>query len=193
MASSNVQSYPGPFTFDFQSLQAVLKDVVPGGTSGFCREKEGIGPVITEIGAGIPVHAVTLGVATDAHIRINTVTEQLAEVRGLLPLLIKAVEVLGETEAYLEDEREGQIGVIVEAVRRTARRKDPAVLASFEKTLLYFGQNAIRAAKTRRKNAEAAEAAAQAAAEAAAQAAAEAEAETETEAEAEETDAPPTP
>jgi hypothetical protein len=66
-------------------------------------------------------------------------------------------EVLEETEAYLEDEREGEIGLIVSAVRGAARRKDSTVLTAFEETARYHGQIALRAHKTRRKNAEQAE------------------------------------
>jgi hypothetical protein len=157
MANKNVQPYPGPFSIDFQSLQGVVVDVVPGGTRGYARQKEGIGGVLAELTSNLPVHAETLGMAADAHTRINTITDRLEQIRALRPIVAKAAEVLDETEIYLEDEREMQIGTVVEAVRKAARRKDPALLASFEKTIQYHGQIGVRAHKTRRKNAEAAE------------------------------------
>jgi hypothetical protein len=96
-----------------------------------------------------------LGIAADTHTRINTLTDQLTLVRAARADIDKLAEVLEETEIYLEDERETQFGTLVEAVRKAARRKDPAVLASFKETIRYHGQIGVRANKTRRKNAAA--------------------------------------
>lgn len=154
MANDIFQLWQGPFVYNLQTLQGVLVDVVPGGTKGLCREKPGVAEVLAEIGKGVPIHAATLGVAADTHTRLNTLTEQIAQVRAARADLAKAVEVLEETQVCLEDERENQIGTVVEAVRKAARRKDPSVVAAFETTIRYHGQIAARANQTRRKNAE---------------------------------------
>lgn len=154
MANDIFQLWQGPFVYNLQPLQGLLVDVVPGGTRGLCREKPGVGDVLVEITKSVPVHAVMLGIAPDTHTRINTLTDQIAQVRAARADLAKATEVLEETEVCLEDERENQIGTLVEAVRKAARRKDPSVLASFEATIRYHGQIATRANQTRRKNAE---------------------------------------
>lgn len=159
MANSIVQPFTGDLVVDLKHLDGVVVDLIPGAMRGLRREKDGIQKALGEIQKGIPVHAATLGVAGDAHDRVNTLTDQIEKVRQARVLIDKMAEVLEETEAYLEDEREGEIGLVVNAVRRAARRKDPAVLAAFEETSRYHGQIAARAHKTRRKNAEQTEAA----------------------------------
>ena len=154
MANSLVQPYKGPFTLDLTDLTDTLVDAIPGTTRGLRREKDNIAPALSEIQKGIPLHAATLGVAPDLHERIAAQTTNLEKVRAARVLVTKLGEILDETEIILEDEREGDIGTIVKASRDAARRKDPAVLAAFEQTILYHGQNAARGQATRRKNAE---------------------------------------
>lgn len=163
MANSIVQPFTGDLVLDLKHLDGVVVDLIPGAMRGLRREKDGIQKVIGEIQKAIPAHAVTLGVVGDTHDRVNTLTEQIEKIRQARVLIDKMAEVLEESEAYLEDEREGQIGLIVNAARQAARHKDPAVLAAFEETARYHGQIAARAHKTRRKNAEPAGAAPEAA------------------------------
>jgi len=157
MANSIVQPYTGALAFDLKHLDGVLVDLVPGAMRGLRREKDGVQTVIGEIQPGIPAHAATLGVAPDIHQRVITLTDQLEKIRQARVLVDKLAEILEETEAYLEDEREGEIALVVNAVRSAARRKAPSVLAAFEETIRYHGQIAARGVKTRRKNAEQAE------------------------------------
>jgi hypothetical protein len=131
--------------------------VVAGGTRGLRREKEGFEKADKELEQNLPVHAAMLGVDPGTYGRVATLTQQIGDVRKVRVIVGKLLEVLDETEVYLEDEREGVLGNIVNAVRNAAKRKDPSVTAAFEETIRYHGQVATRAAKTRRKNAEAAE------------------------------------
>lgn len=62
---------------------------------------------------------------------------------------------MNETEADLENAREGDIALVTKAVQTAAQHIDPSVVASFESTLRYYSQNAVKAVATRRKNAEA--------------------------------------
>jgi hypothetical protein len=154
MANSFVQPFKGNLNPDLTHLNGIAVDLGHGTMRGLRREKHGIQKVLSEIQQGIPVHAATLGVASDIHDRISVLTDKLEKVRQARVEIDKLSEVLEETAAYLEDEREGEIGLIVSAVRAAARRKDPAVLTVFEETTRYHGQIAARAHKTRRKNAE---------------------------------------
>lgn len=154
MANSIVQPFTGDLVLDLKHLDGIVVDLVPGAMRGLRREKDGIQKAIGEIQKGIPAHAATIGVAQDVRDRVNTLSDQIEKIRQARVLIDKMAEVLVETEAYLEDEREGEIGLIVNAVRGAARRKDPTLLAAFEETARYHGQIAARAHKTRRKNAE---------------------------------------
>jgi hypothetical protein len=162
MANSFVQPYKGILNPDISHLDGIVVDLGHGTMRGLRRQKAGILKVLGEIQQGIPVHAVTLGVAPDIHDRISALTDKIEKVREARVIIDKLAEVLEETEAYLEDEREGEIGLVVNAVRGAGRRKDPSVLTSFEETRRYHGQISARAYKTRRKNAEQAEADAEA-------------------------------
>ncbi|AKT38725.1 hypothetical protein [Chondromyces crocatus] len=154
MASSIVQPYKGALVLDIQHLSNVVVDVVPGATRGLRREKEGWARVDKELSTNVPFQAELLGVAPDIYARVERLTEQLGSVREAQLFVSKLAQVLDETEIVLEDEREGVVATVVDAARRTAKRKDPTVLAAFEQTIRYHGQVALRAAKTRRRNAE---------------------------------------
>lgn len=154
MANSLVQPYPGPFAIDLRKLNGTLVDVVPGGTRGLRREKTGIAGVLSELQKGIPLYTSTLGISAGLYDRIEAQTASLEEVREAKVQVRKLAEILDETEAAIEDEREGDIGSVVKAARDASRRKDPSIVAAFEQTIRYHGQNAARAHATRRKNAE---------------------------------------
>ena len=82
-------------------------------------------------------------------------TALLAQLRDHELELTKALEIITETRAKTENDREDDIAIIARAANDAARRKkDPSVAAPFEKTIAYNGQIAEKAAQTRRKNAE---------------------------------------
>src|SRR5205085_3502232 len=78
----------------------------------------------------------------------------IGQIREARLIVAKAAEVLAESEAYYEDQRETLLSLIVAAVRTSARQKDDSLRAAFEKTLAYKAQIAMKAVKTRRKNAK---------------------------------------
>jgi hypothetical protein len=151
--------YTGPFTFNLTALSSgILFDLVPGATQHMRREKPGIDDVLTELAGAVPNAGAV--VPADAHARIVDRTERIAKIRKHRAQLDKMYEVLNESEAMYEDERENDISLIVDAVTSNARRKkDRSLLAPFEKTLAYNAQTANKAAKTRQRNAEAKKAA----------------------------------
>lgn len=150
MTNAYVQ-FNGPLSLDFTPLEGTVINAISGVTRGVRREKEGIEKVLAELQQNLPIHAAVLGIAPDVHTRTATLTEKLAKVRAARVLTETLTRALSETEVMLEDEREGEIALVVDAVRRTAVRKDPAIAASFDETIRYHGQIATRAYKTRRK------------------------------------------
>ena len=175
-----VKPYAGSLAVDFQHLDGVLVDLPEGGTRGLRREKNDWDRVDLELATRLPLHAGTLRIAPDLGTQVSSLNERLEQVRAFKVAVDKLAEVAMETEAFLEDEREAVVGLVVDAVRKAAKRTDPTMMTAFEDTVRYHGQVAKRAVKTRRRNEEAAaqEAAAEEAAaeEAAAEEAAEGEA-----------------
>lgn len=153
MASDRVQPYTGSLSIDLQHLDGIIIDIAEGATRGWRREKENIDDALTELTGSIPIHGATIGVSQDILPRIQTRTEQLASVREARLSVAKQLEVLEETEIFLEDQREADIGVVVSAARRVGAR-NAGVLVHFEKTMRYHGQIGTRAAKTRKKAVE---------------------------------------
>ncbi|AKT37790.1 hypothetical protein [Chondromyces crocatus] len=160
MAIRPAVPYCGPLSIDLQQFEGVLVDHNKGALRGMRREQEGFAEVETELARAVPLLGDALGVAAPVHMRITTRTALLEELRKAKHHVDKLAEVLAETEAALENERETDIGLIASMARLVARRKDPSVLALFEHTIRYNSQISLRGANTRRKRAAEAAAAA---------------------------------
>ncbi|MCC6551702.1 MAG: hypothetical protein IT372_01610 [Polyangiaceae bacterium] len=150
MANDKVQLYTGSLNINLQHLDGVIIDAEDGATKGWAREKPGFDAAKKEMDGSLPAHAATIGVAPEVMARIQATTDRLSEVRQARIAVAKQLEVLEETEAFLEDKREADIGVVVGAVRRVGKR-NRGLLIHFEETMRYHGQIGVRAAKTRRK------------------------------------------
>jgi hypothetical protein len=156
--------YAGSVIVNLTNVQDKLVDIPPGGLKGARKEKEDIDGVIAELAASIPNHGDDADIPYKAHQRFVERTDLLAELRTHETALEKLLEVCRETRGKTENDREDDIGIMARAVQNAAK-KNPSILAPFEKTVAYNGQIGDKAAATRRKN-EAADA--QAAEEAAA-------------------------
>lgn len=119
-------------------------------------EQEGINDVIEELKQSVPALGSKGAISPDVYAHFVACTGNLDKIRAARVIVDKLAEILDESEAYYEHEREGDISMIADAVRSAARRKDDSIRASFERTLKYNSQAAEKALKTRRKNAEAA-------------------------------------
>ncbi|AKT43300.1 hypothetical protein [Chondromyces crocatus] len=156
MTTLLTKTYEGPLVFDFQSLGGLLRELPRRGTRGLRRQKPGWEAVALELSTRLPVHADTLRIASDLGLQIATLSARLDAVRTFKRTADKLAEVAAETEAFMEDQREGLIALVVEAVRKGAKRTDPALMTAFEKTVGYHGQHGAKAAQTRRQKEEAA-------------------------------------
>ncbi len=154
MANARVQPYTGPLDISLQEVGGSLRDLAPGQMSRLKREQPGIEKVTAEIAVALPAHAAAVGLSSEMLTRFQEREVLLARVRALRPAVDKAAEVLAETEALLEDEREADIGTIAVTVRKAAQRRDASLAGPFEETIRYYGQVGVRAAKTRKKNAQ---------------------------------------
>lgn len=158
MAHVPVSLFTGPLFIDATPAQAFLYDLAPGAGRMLKRAQEGLDGVLAELPTALTKHAATLGVSIEILSRVTISTANIQVLTGLLKDARKLVEVLEESLAYHEDQREAEFSQLAETVRRTAARKDPSVEAAFEKLLKYVGQVGVKAAATRRKNEAAAKA-----------------------------------
>jgi len=152
--------YCGPLAVDVTPIAAMLSDLNPGGMQRLRREQKGFDAVSAELRTQTPAGAALIGINAEVFARVESATEQLAQVRAALADVAKLAEVLAETEAKLEHERENDVSLIASAVRSTARHRDPSVTALYERTLEYNSRLARKAAKTRRRMVEVTEQAA---------------------------------
>jgi hypothetical protein len=156
MANESVQPYTGPFAVDLQPLSAILVDLKPGAMRFLRSEQEGLGEVVEELKQNVPTLGAKAAISPDVYAHFVACTQNLDKIRAARAFVDKLAEILEESEAYYEHEREADISIIADAVRSAARRKDDSIRAPFEKTLKYNSQTAEKAVKTRRKNAQAA-------------------------------------
>jgi hypothetical protein len=147
------QPYTGPFTIDVSALSGKLFDLPPGGASRLRREKKGMDGVIAELQAAAP----QLGAAVQApYAAFTAATGNLTTIRAQRAVVAKLAEVLAESEAKNEHERENAVGMIIDATRSTARRTgDDSLLALIDKTVTYANQTATKGVDTRKKKAAA--------------------------------------
>lgn len=151
MSKEFVQPYSGPSTIDLTGLAALLVDLAPGAMRGMRREQPGMDGVAAELAVSVPALGAKAAISPDVYANFKDTHGLLQQIRAARALVVKAAEVLEESEVYYEDQREGDISLIVAAVRTAARHKDASIQASFEKTLAYNAQIALKAAKTRQK------------------------------------------
>ncbi len=147
--------YNGPLTIDVSALKEDLVDLAPGGLVGLKHEKPGFDDVFDELQKAKTGALSNAGIASEIVTRIETRTVTLKEVRKKKAEAEKLAEVLRETEAELENAREGDVALVAKGAQTAVQHVDPTIAAHFEKTSKYYSQLADKAVATRRKNADA--------------------------------------
>lgn len=153
---SNVPSehYNGTLTVDLSHLRGILFDVARGAMRGLRREQPGMEEVVKELAVEVEARGTSAGITKDVYDRFLRSTDNLAKIRAVRGTIDKLSEVLKESEAMYEHERENAVSQMADAIRSTAKREsNPGIMAPFEKLLRYNSQLADKAAKARRKNA----------------------------------------
>ena len=150
------QPYVGPVMLDISSIGPALKDLAPGAMRGMRKAQPGLAEVLVELATNMPLLAAAAGIAPQVQQDLERCNENLETIQAMKSVVDKWSEVLDESYAFYDHEREGLIGLIADAVKSSARRKDESLLAPFAKTVAYNAQVGLRAVKTRRRNAEAA-------------------------------------
>ncbi len=156
MSAFNGVPYAGPLQISLDDCKDDLIDLPPHTLVRLRKPKPGIDNVCTELQNTMPTYGQSAGLAPDVYTRFVENTDLVSRLRVHEAELEKALEVVRETRAKAEHERENTVAFIVDVVKSTAQRSgDAKLLASFEKTLEYNAQSALKGARTRRKNADA--------------------------------------
>jgi len=147
--------YAGPVQFSLADCKDDLIDLPQEALRYLRNAKPGIENVRTELEQSVPVHGDAAGVTTAMHDQFVADTQLIDKLRAHEMVLAKALEVVRETLAQKEHERENTLSHIVDRLKSTAQRTgNVSILAPFQKTLEYSSQYATKAAETRRKNAK---------------------------------------
>lgn len=150
--------YDGEHSLDLASLKGKLIDLEPGGKRGLRPDLDNFALVAMELQQSYPTAGKAAGIPEDVYDHFVMCNSIVEEIDKKLALARKQVEVLEESRAFYVDGRQNDIGLMVDSIRsRAQRRKEPSILAPFEKTIDYNGQIGDKAAKTRKQNAAKAE------------------------------------
>jgi hypothetical protein len=151
----------GSFNIDGSEFNEYGEDLGPKECQGFQTTREGYSEVYVEILANHALYGAKAGIPDADVTDMTTANERIARIDLFLPAYLKAAEILTETRAKLDDQRQR---IALNSAASVDRRSlhHPELLAKYQKTREYRSAIAKKAAKTRAK--KAAEAKAKAAA-----------------------------
>lgn len=145
--------YAGPVAFSLADCKDDLIDLPQDAVRYLRNAKPGIDGVRSELEQSVPVHGDAAGVTTSMHDQFVADTQLIDKLRAHELVLAKALEVVQETLAQKEHDRENTLSHIADRVKSTVQRTgNVSIMAPFQKTLDYNSQYAVKAAETRRKN-----------------------------------------
>jgi hypothetical protein len=153
---------PGTLVFDLSSMQGFLVDLARGDKRGMRTAQEGWSEVVLEIYGNQPQYGELAGITATDFQRFHTLNDQYDQIMANLPALEKLVEMLRETRAAVDDQRQRLASAFAQSAESRAKASggDTTLLARYEKTCTYRSSIADKAARTRKKKAELAAAAA---------------------------------
>jgi hypothetical protein len=142
----------GSLIVDCSSMD-YLTDLPPGATVGFRTTQEGYSNVVVEILSNQSDYGVDAGITAADIAAVERDEQRIAEIDAVLPAVNKVAEMLLETRAQIDDERHRRISEIAALVdARSRARRNPELLARYEKTREYRSAVAKKAVATRRRN-----------------------------------------
>src|SRR5262245_36700418 len=112
MATVIGPKYTGSILIDLSNVKDKLVDLSPGALMGVRYEKEGIEDVLMELAVAIPTCGAEAEIHPAAYQRILEATADIQKLREHEYSLEKALEVVRETRAMKENNREDDISAI---------------------------------------------------------------------------------
>lgn len=149
----------GSLVVDIRALAGIVVDLPHGALQGMRTEQKGYEDVVTEILSNQRALGEKSGVQQSHIDRLLELNRQIEQIDQYLPAVKKLYELVTETRASVDDERQRLVRAIAELVEAHVKAiRDSALLAKYEKTRNYRSAAGFKAAKTRRSNVAAAEA-----------------------------------
>jgi hypothetical protein len=146
----------GDLKVDATAIADYAVDLEVGDLVGIRREQPGLDEVLEEILNNHAIYGARGGVTDEDIRRLGLLNSRVDETRTYLKPGRKMVEILEETEAHNDDARHTLISAIASSVERRAKLPgNEDLLGRYEKTRNYRSATAIKAVKTRLKNAQA--------------------------------------
>lgn len=147
---------PGDFIIDVTPIASYLVDLPKGETRGMLSEQRGFTEVLTEINANQASLGDKAGITVGDFTSLQSSSEIVGKIDGYLPAARKLVEILEESRAKYDDQRQRIIYATADAVDRRAKHSADGgtLLARYQKTREYRSAIALKGYKTRRRNAQ---------------------------------------
>lgn len=132
-----------------------LVDIEPGARLGLRSAQPGFDQVVKEIKANQIVKNGASVIPDATYQELMLAEERIALIDAKLPAAHKLFEMMEETRALLDDQRQRVVSAIASMAEAQAKAfGDSGILARYAKTRAYRSAAALKAARTRRRNQE---------------------------------------
>ncbi len=140
---------------DLTKFKNFLVDLPDGAMRGMRTEQDGWGDVVQEITSNQVAYGEAAGITGADFKQFTDYNAQYDQLIAELPRLKKAVEILTESAANIDDRRQRLAAVFANSAEDRAKATGNQALANaYEKTRAYRSAIADKGAKTRKKNEE---------------------------------------
>lgn len=156
MASSEGTAFAGTLSYDVTPIASIIVNLPPGVAGDLRTVMPGVEDALDELSTNLTVHGASIEISSNAAQSISTYTTNIAQIEAALKVVGPLYLALTESLAKYVHDREVLVAQIAKAAKSAAKAKNPALLTPFKVTVAYHGQVGEKAAKTRKKNAEAA-------------------------------------
>lgn len=144
----------GSLVVDARELDGLITDLPRGSMRGMLGARKGYEEVVAEIVSNQSTNGEDAGITDKDFRRLEELNTLVAKLDKYLPAVAKLHELIVESRAMAEDERQRLVFAFAQSVESRAKaRRSEGLLAFYEKTRAYRSAAAFKAVKTRRKNA----------------------------------------
>jgi len=144
----------GSLVVDARALADFIVDLEHGRRQGMRTEQKGYADVVNEIVSNQREYGEKAGITQTNFERLLELNRQIEQIDQVLPAALKLVELLTETRAAVDDERQRLVSAFGQSVEYSAKAsRDTGLLAKYEKTRSYRSAIAKKGVRTRQRNA----------------------------------------
>lgn len=155
MSAESKRLFMGSFLVDARELEGLVTDLPQGSMRGLRTTKKGYEEVVLEIASNQADLGEAAGITERDFRRLEELNEIARKFDEYLPAIAKLHELVVESRALVDDERQRLVSAFAQSVESRAKASRNAVLlAKYEKTRAYRSASGFKAAATRRKREE---------------------------------------